>query len=162
MLKPIRVSCLPRVFHLPSLSPCERVGVHVSDVCCQVNESDNTIVPVEIRKVEDAGEVVEDKAPIKHGVNGDVEGTTVAGSEGADLDLADQTLVGDLSHDADTPVVREVAVSRVLRLDLSLPFSRLFRVERATLCSVFPSAVLLFPRVFGVIEWGCILIPTFP
>ena len=95
---------------------CECMGVHVSDtvgVCHQVNEPDNTVAPVEILKVDDANEVAEDEAPIKHGVNGDVEGVTSGGSEGADLDLADQTLVEDLSQDADSSVIREVTVGTI-------------------------------------------------
>ena len=78
----------------------------------QVNEPGYTVAPVEIRKGDDAGEAVDDKAPIKGEVNGDVEGnTSVGGFEGADLDPTDQTLVGDLSQDADASVVNEIAVS---------------------------------------------------
>ena len=83
-------------------------------VVCQVNEPDHTLVPVEIPKLDDASEVAEDKAPIKDALNGDVEGDTSGGFEGADLDLADQTLVEDLSRDADTSVIQEVAVSGIV------------------------------------------------
>lgn len=90
----------------------------------QVNEPDYTTAQVEIRKVDDdASEAVEDKAPIRHEGNGDVEGTASGGGGfgGADSDPADQTLVGDLSQDADASVVKEVAVSDFPILRLSPP-----------------------------------------
>lgn len=80
-------------------------------VCCQVDEQDHTPVSVEIRKGDDVGEGVEGKAPIKHGANGDVEGATSGGFEGADLDPADQTLVEGVSQDADTSAIQEFTVS---------------------------------------------------
>jgi len=96
---------------LPNVLGCTFSDVR-GRVCWQVNEPDYAAVQVEIRKADDASEAVEDKAPIKHEVNGDVEGTTSGGVfEGTDLDLADQTLVGDLSQDADASVVQEIAVS---------------------------------------------------
>ena len=80
--------------------------------CRQVNEPDQTVVPVEIQKVDDANDVVGDKAPIRREVNGDVdvEGATSGGSEGVDLVPADQSLVGELSQDADTSVIQEIPV----------------------------------------------------
>ena len=90
----------------------------LSDVCVgsvwQVNEPDYTIQQVEIRKGDgDASEAVGDKAPIRHEVKGDAEGTTSGsgGFGGADTGPADQTLAGDLSQDADASVVKETAVS---------------------------------------------------
>ena len=81
----------------------------------QANEPDNTItaVPVESLKAGDAGEVVEDNLPIKSGVNGDAEVNTSGGSDGADLDLADQTLVNEVSRDADTSIIQEIVVGGV-------------------------------------------------
>lgn len=112
-------------------------------VCRQVNEPCNTVAPVEIRKVDDApDEVTEDKAPIEHGVNGDVEGVTSRGSEEADLDLADQTLVEGLSRDADTSVIQEVSVSGIPLLDLSLSILVRFWFWVSILCLGF------FFRVF--------------
>lgn len=75
-----------------------------------VNEADNTItaVPVESLKADDAGEVAEDDLPIKDEVNGDAEVNTSGGSDGADLDLADQTLVEEVSRDADASIIQEI------------------------------------------------------
>jgi hypothetical protein len=51
--------------------------------------------------------------PIKHEANGDVGGTVSGGTDGADLDLADQTLVEDVSRDADVSLIQEIAVSGI-------------------------------------------------
>lgn len=78
------------------------------------------MIPVEIRKVDDAGEDSEGKAPIKHEAKSDIEDAASGGSERADLDLVDQTLVEDLSRGADTA---EVAVSGALLLASILSLS---------------------------------------
>ena len=160
-------------FHLLSLSS-ECVGVYtfltsVAGSVWQVNEPNYTISQVEIRKVDDdASEAVEDKAPIRREVNGDVEGANSGGGVfgGADLDPADQTLVGDLSQDADASVVKEVAVSGFPMLDSSsyLPLSTSVRRVAFFYSSVslFASACLwrssgsvcsfrsfIYPRVIG-------------
>ena len=117
--------------------------------CCQVNEPDHAVVPVEVRNVD---EVVEDKAPINYGVNGDVKGITLSsGLEGADLDPADQTLVEGLSQDADTSVIQGTVVSDIphfVRLCLCFGFNALLRFS-----SVFPSASACFRAI--------VLIPIF-
>lgn len=125
----------------------------VSDVCglglfCQVNEPDHTVVPDEIRKADDAGEVVEGKAPINHEVNGDVEGAVSGGFEGADLDPTDQTLVADLSQEADVSVVQETAVSGIPVWGLS---PCLFLAPGSTRCAgfVFLHFVFFVPRFLG-------------
>ena len=77
----------------------------------QVNEPDNTVILAEVRKPVDEDEVAEDKVLIKDEVDGDVEEAT---SGGADLDPADQTLVGDAPQlDADVSVIQEISVSSV-------------------------------------------------
>jgi len=163
VISPINVSCPPSLvfFRLFSflVNVLQSVYADVCDlVCCQVNESDNTVIPIEIGKVDDADEVVEDKVPIKHGVNGDVEGANSGGFEGADLDLADQTLVEDLSRDTDASVIQEISVSGISLLGLPLSFLVHFVQRFASFSSSSASFTSAFCRLIGRSR---VLIPIF-
>ena len=103
------------------------------------------MIPVEIRKVDDAGEDSEGKAPIKHEADGNVEEAAFGGSERADLDLADQTLVEDSSRGADTS---EIAVSGVLLLASILSLSG-FGFDLLLRFPLFFIPLLLPPRSLG-------------
>lgn len=104
----------------PSSVPCrsgEGASVLMFGCIVQVNEREqsDTVIPVDAgaEKGDDADEGME---PIKGEVNGDVEGGVAGGaSDGADLDPADQTLVGDVSQDPDLSLIKEIVVSGVSR-----------------------------------------------
>ncbi|KAF9791018.1 hypothetical protein BJ322DRAFT_421677 [Thelephora terrestris] len=99
--------------NIPNPTPTNPNGsANGAETTTLVNEPDNT---VEIRNVDD--DAGEDKVPIKHEANGDVGGTASGGTDGADLDLADQTLVEDVSRDADVSLIQEIAGVPVKVLD---------------------------------------------
>ena len=81
--------------------------------------------------------------PIKHEVNGDVDGATSGVSEGVDLDPADQTLVEEVS------VIHEIAVSGVsaFRLEPFSTFSVYFGFWVSTLFLLYPFRFFCF-RLF--------------
>ena len=115
----------------------------------------------EIHKVDDAGEDSEGKAPIEHEANSDVEEVVPSGSEGADLDLADKTLVEDPPRGADISVIQDVAVGGVLLLAsaLSVHLSFWFLILWFALVSLLFS-FRLFASAFFL--GGRVLIPDLP
>jgi hypothetical protein len=97
-----------------------------------------------------------DKAPIEDIVNGDsdVEGDASGGSEGADLDLADQTLVEGLSRDVDTSVIQEVSVSAIPHFWIHpYPFLSGLRIDASFPFFVFPFPLFCFRDLWAI---GCI------
>lgn len=131
-------------------------------VCPQVDEADNTIVPVEVPKASGADEMTKDNVPIEHEVNGDAEGVISGVSEGADSDPADQTLVEEVS------VVQEIAVSGLsaFRLEFFLllldPFWVLSFSTLCLLCSFRPCCFRFPLFVLGRSGGVCVLISGFP
>ena len=72
------------------------------------------------------------------------------------MDPADQTLVEDLSRDADTSVIQEITVSGIPTFGLFLVS---FEFDTLTLVLFFPLPLL--PRFLGAIGWGRVLIRIF-